>query len=72
MRAFDFFNYLDNSVPVSIYDEAGNILYEGSLGKAPFYTFDGRDFIQATWDNKHGDMEIQVTGGLKRDKIQRG
>lgn len=72
MRAFDFFNYLDNSISVSIYDEAGNILYEGPLGKAPFYTFDGRDFIRATWDNKREDMKIRVTGGLKHDKIQKG
>ena len=72
MRAFDFFNCLDDRIPVSIYDEAGNVHYEGPLGKAPFYAFEGRDFIQAAWSNERGDMEIQVTGGLKRDKIQRG
>ena len=66
MKAYKFFNYLDDAIPVSIYDEAGNILYEGILWNTPFEVFENRDFITAQWSGEHGDLEIQVTGRMSK------
>ena len=68
MKAFDFLMFLDDKVPVSIYDEAGNILYEGPLAGVPHEAFKGRDFITAQWSGEHNDMEIQVSGRYRRSK----
>lgn len=63
MKVKTFFEkYLNMDSIICLYESNGDINYTGRLGDAPFWTWQGREFIKVDGLGSENDLMIMTSG----------
>lgn len=61
MKVTKFFDkYLQNDAKISICNEFGSILYNGTVGRTPFFLIQDKELVKVEWLDGYNELFIDI------------